>query len=193
MVFYSTKSNKKVFHLPHCKIQCRIQKEYKMKFDSEQEARAAGFRMCKCCSVVGMRLRREQVAVNEFCQKHCIELSLKDGYIQVSNGLGNWRIIVRGKRNQLFLYHKNTYEKHEDIPSIIPGYHSQAIRSKTIIGYLDYIVQHDKFREREKEKKEKEKKKMQKLRRDAYSYQRENGRSHYNASQLCCLLKDFSR
>ena len=29
MVFYSTKSNEKVFHLPHCKIARRIRKEYK--------------------------------------------------------------------------------------------------------------------------------------------------------------------
>ena len=69
MVFYSTKSNEKVFHLPHCKIARRIRKEYKKQFATPEEARMAGYRMCNCCSLVGMRLRKEQKAVNQFCQK----------------------------------------------------------------------------------------------------------------------------
>ena len=120
MVFYSTKSNEKVFHLPHCNIARRIRKEYKKQFDSPEEARMAGYRMCNCCPLVGMRLRKEQKAVNQFCQENGVSCWLEDGQLHVHTPRSKWRIIVKGKANKLFLYHKNTYHKYEEIPSIVP-------------------------------------------------------------------------
>lgn len=149
MVIYSTKSSEKVFHLPHCKILHRIRKEYKKQFASQEEARAAGYRMCSCCSPVGARLRKERKAVYQFCQEYGASCWLRDNQLYVQTPRSRWRIIASGQENKLFLYHKNTYQKYEETPSIIPGYHSQRARSKTIVGYLDYIYQHDIFRRQE--------------------------------------------
>lgn len=191
MVFYSTKSNEKVFHLPHCKIARRIRKEYKKQFATPEEARSAGYRMCNCCSPVGMRLRKEQEAVNQFCQENGVSCWLEDGQLHVITPRSEWRIIINGKAKKLFLYHKNTYEKFEKIPSIVPGYHSQAARSETIVGYLEYIIQHDIYR-RQQEKKAKQKAdSMRNLRKNTHSYQRGSENRRYNANQLYSIMDDI--
>lgn len=188
MVFYSTKSTEKVFHLPHCKTTHRIRKEYKQQFATPEEARVAGYRMCNCCSPVGMRLRKELVAVNQFCQENGVSCWLFDGQLRVLAPKSEWRIIVNGKANKLFLYHKNTYEKYEKIPSIVPGFHSQAIRSTTIVGYLDYIVQHDAFRSQQKKKAKEKADSMRNLRRNTRRYQRGTDNRRFNANQLYSIM-----
>ena len=188
MVFYSIKSNEKVFHLSHCKIAHRIRKDYKRQFTTPEEARMAGYRMCNCCSIVGKRLRKEQAAVNRFCQENGVSCWLDDGQLRIITPKSKWRIIVNGKANKLFLYHKNSYKKPESIPSIIPGYHSQAIRCKTIVEYLDYIVQHDIFREKERKKASRKAESMRNLRRNARPYQRGTENRRFSRNQLHSIL-----
>lgn len=56
-------------------------------------------------------------------------------------------MLVHGNDRKLWLYHKNTYNKDDPIhPTIVPGYHSQAHRAKTILEYLEYTVRHDAYR-----------------------------------------------
>lgn len=191
MVFYSTKSNEKVFHLPHCKIARRIRKEYKKQFATPEEARLAGYRLCNCCSLVGMRLRKEQRAVNQFCLENGVSCWLEDGQLHVHTPRSKWRIIVNGKANKIFLYHKNTYQKYEEIPSIVPGYHSQATLNKTIVGYLEYIVQHDIYRRRQEKKAKQKADSMRNLRRNTRPYQRGTDNRRYNANQLYSIMDNI--
>ncbi len=191
MVFYSTKSNEKVFHLPHCKIARRIHKEYKKQFATPEEARVAGYRMCNCCSPMGMKLRKEQEAVNQFCQENGVSCWLEDGQLHVITPKSEWRIIVNGKAKKLFLYHKNTYEKFEKIPSIVPGYHSQAARSETIIGYLEYIIQHDIYRRRQEKKAKQKADSMRNLRKNTRSYQCGTDNRRYSANQLYSIMDNI--
>ena len=192
MVFYSIKSNEKVFHLSHCSVIRRIRKEYKKTFDNPEEARISGYRQCNCCSLVGMRLRKEQKAVDQFCQENGVSCHLEDGQLHVRAHKSNWRIITNGRRNKLFLYHKNTLRKDEDIPSIVPGYHSQAFRSNTIVGYLCYIVQHDEYCKRERQKAMRQAAARQELRRNTRPYQRGTTKRSYNAGQLYSILDDLN-
>lgn len=191
MVFYSTKSNEKVFHLPHCKIARRIHKEYKKQFATPEEARVVGYRMCNCCSPMGMKLRKEQEAVNQFCQENGVSCWLVDGQLHVITPRSEWRIIVNGKAKKLFLYHKNTYEKFEKIPSIVPGYHSQAARSETIVGYLEYIIQHDIYRRRQEKKAKQKADSMRNLRKNTRSYQRGTDNRRYSANQLYSIMDNI--
>lgn len=188
MVFYSTKSSEKVFHYSHCVNARRIRKENKRSFVSSDEARQAGYRMCDCCSVVGVRLRKEQKAVDEFCHEYNITYHLEDGQLHIHTQNGEWRIIVNGRANLLFLYHKNTQSKEEKIPSIVPGFHSQAIRCATIREYLEYIVQHDAFWRKEKKKAARKAKSMRELRRNTRHFQRGTDTRRFNANQLYSLL-----
>ena len=188
MVIYSTKSSSKVFHLQHCHIARRIRKEYKVKLDSPAEARALGYRLCNCCSLVGMRYRKERKAIDRFCDANKLACWLDDGILYVRTNNGQWCIIVNGKANKLFLYHKNTYYKQETIPSIVPGYHSQAIRCKSIVGYLDYIVQHDAFRAAEEERARRKATSKRDLRKNTRPYQRGTTNRSFNAGQLYSIL-----
>lgn len=190
MVFYSTKSTEKVFHLSHCKIRKRMNKEYEQHFASPEEARANGYRICNCCCSMGTRLRREQTAVNEFCQWNGVSCRLEDDQLHVSTPHSEWRIIINGKAKKLFLYHKNSYKKPEAIPSIVADFHSQAIRKESIIGYLQYIVEHDTFRLKEQRVFKKKKHAMRNLSRNTRKYQRGKTTAHFNANQLYSIMDD---
>lgn len=51
----------------------------------------------------------------------------------------------RGKHHYIHLYHSNYINSNES-KEIIPGYHKQRIKSEDLQGYMEYIVDHDKFR-----------------------------------------------
>ena len=192
MVIYSTKSSEKVFHLPHCSIIRRIRKENRKQFRTPEEARMFGYRQCNCCSPVGMKLRKEQQAVNLFCQQNGVSCRLEDGQLHVRTPKGKWRIIIYGKAKKLFLYHKNALHKDSNIPSIIPGYHSQATCSNTILGYLRYIVRHDDFRERERKKAKRQTAKPRESHKRPRPYQRSTMNRNYSTGQLYSILDQLN-
>jgi hypothetical protein len=134
-------------------------------------------------------LKKEQEAVNQFCQQNGVSCWHEDGQIHVQTPQSKWKIITSGKGNKLFLYHKNAFHKEESIPSIIPGYHSQAARSKTIVGYLEYIVQHDTYWKRQKKKAKQKADSMKNLRRNTRRYQRGTDNRRYNANQLYSIME----
>lgn len=187
MVIYSAKSNEKIFHLPHCNIIRRIQKPYREQFDTQEEARLAGYRMCNCCSPIGGRLRKERQAINHFCQKSGASCRLEDNQLHIVTLRSEWKVVI-GHAKKLLLYHKNTHENAEKTPSIISGYHLQAVRRQTISGYLDYIVQHDTFWEQQVKKARQKAESMNRLRKNTRSYQRGQDHRHFNANQLYSIL-----
>ena len=69
----------------------------------------------------------------------------ENGVIDVITPRSEWKIIVNGQLHKIFLYHKNSRPCYHDT-SMIPSYHSQATRSNTILGYLQYIMGHDEYR-----------------------------------------------
>lgn len=147
-VLYSVNSHRKIVHMTNCRIIQRIPKQNRKTFDSFEEAYEQGYRHCNCCSVIAQKYRKEKKAVDSFCRQHQLHFELINGVIHVISRHDCWRIIVNGKKNILFLYHKNTHwNKNKKIPSIIPGYHSQAYRTDSILGYLEYIVKHDNYRD----------------------------------------------
>lgn len=195
MVLYSAKSREKVFHLPHCKIARRIRKAYKKQFASQEEARATGYRMCSCCSPVGMRFNKERRAVKRFCQEHKISCWLEDGQLHIHTARSMWRIIVHGKNNKLALFHQNTLHEYDKTPSEIPGYHFQSVHCKTIVAYLEDIVHHDIFRRRQDKKDRRQSKQKMERKRSVLPnkqpYQRRKDNRHYNKNQLCSIIEDL--
>ena len=147
-LFYSTNSHRKIVHLCHCKVLQRIPKENRRSFDSLEEAEDHGYRLCSCCPPIAQKYRKERIPVKDFCTDHEFTISLLNGAIHVISRHDSWQIITNGKKNTPFLYHRNKEERsNEKYPSVIPGYHSQAYRSTTILGYLQYIDSHDRYRD----------------------------------------------
>lgn len=147
MVIYSVKSHRKIVHLTNCKVIRRIPIENRRTFDTVEEAFEHGYHLCNCCPAIAHRYRREKKAVDSFCKDNQLQLKLEDGAINIASPQDCWKIIVNGKNKNLFLYHKNSFEKkYEVVPSIVPGYHSQACHYRSILQYLKYIIRHDEFR-----------------------------------------------
>lgn len=218
MVIYSAnrKANDGVFHQTDCYIIARIKRENRCQYNTHKEARDAGLRMCNVCSPLARRLRTELPEITHFVETHGIAFRLIDNTLQIISRHGEWKIIVVGRRNTLFLYHKNQRaSKFSDFTNI-PGYHSQAVRSKTILGYLEYIASHDIYweterlrqrevdrllreQERDKQKLAKqayreqyaskpENKKRAELRQNTRTFQRGTKNQHYSANQLYSVL-----
>lgn len=148
MVFYSRASRSKIVHLSNCRFVKKIRKSNRAYFETLEDAREAGFRLCNCCAPIAKHFRKESKSIEEFCRKEGLSVYLHDGVLIIrAPHHSKWKLITAGKNNKLFLYHKNTLPEREGMPdSEIPGYHSQAVHKKTIIAYLQYIISHDAWR-----------------------------------------------
>lgn len=146
-VLYSARSSRKIVHLPHCKIIQRIPKEHRKTFESVEEARAHGYRLCNCCPSIARKYRKERAALKRYAGETGLHVKLMDDAVHVISTHDCWQIVAMGRENQLFLYHKNTEyrTKKSAHPSKIPGFHSQKHRADTILDYLKYIHAHDAY------------------------------------------------
>ena len=115
MVFYSVNSRKNVFHLPHCSHVKKIKPEHRRTFESPEEARKEHYILCRCCSPVGQRFRKERTRVEQFCQEHGVIVYLHDGQLVVTTPRSKWKIVAGGKANKLMLYLTLTIHSHSKI------------------------------------------------------------------------------
>lgn len=149
--YYRVNDPEKLFHAVGCPC-CRGRKTEKERelwkpLNEIEEAKALGLQRCDECSGMGKRFENDREKILEYCAKHGLTCELEDDQLNVASSCGRWKLLVHGGDRKLWLYHKNTYHKDDPIhPTIVPGYHSQAIRAKTILEYLEYIVQHDAYR-----------------------------------------------
>lgn len=149
--YYRIDEPEKRFHAAGCPC-CQERKteegrEVWKPLQSVEEAKALGLQRCGQCSGIGKRFENDREQILDYCAKHGLTCELEDDQLKVASGCGNWKLLVHGNDRKLWLYHKNTYNKDDPLhPTIVPGYHSQAYRAKTILEYLEYIVQHDAYR-----------------------------------------------
>ncbi len=146
MVFYSIRSRSKVVYKCNCHYYKNMDPDLIGSFITLDDARAAGYHICKHCAPMGRYYTKEYYKLKEFAKKNTVAIDYADGEIVVQTPYSNWKIIVNGKKHDIFLYHKNTLHGKYGRPSIVPGYHSQAVRRGTLMEYLDYIVLHDEYR-----------------------------------------------
>lgn len=184
MVFYSINSKERVFHLTDCVVNRRIKRENRRQYDTPEQAREAGLRMCNRCAPMGRKLQKELAEIQNFAKDHKMTYQLCDNALYITSQFGEWVIIMVGKRKTIFLYHKNLRPVKSSRASVVPGYHSQAVRADSILGYMQYIAAHDAYREAQIQ----EKRKRRELRWNAYPYQRGSGNKHFGANQLYSLL-----
>lgn len=145
-MFYSTKSRRKIIHNNHCSYFKRMDHKHIGYFDSIEEARNAGYHICKHCTPMWSYYSKEYYKIKEYVANNAMEIDFRDGEIIVQTPYSNWKIIVNGQKDYIFLYHKNTYNKCPDKRSLVSGYHSQSVRRSTLMEYLKYIVEHDTYR-----------------------------------------------
>lgn len=144
MLFYSTKSHNKIVHASHCPYLRRVNREDKGKFEDLDEAIGNGYRMCKCCSSISRHYRKEYNKIKKYACENGLVFYLENSTIIIQTRYSNWKIITKGAKKHMFLYHKNVY-KNNSIKQAVQGYHSQSVRRNTILEYMEYIVDHDKY------------------------------------------------
>ena len=146
MCYISGKSSNKIVHTTGCRYVKMIPAKNRRYFDSPEAASAAGYTRCRYCSRIMKHLRKESKELKRFCGANGLYygFNASDGSLDVLSPSGKWKVIVNGGKHLIWLYHINTHEDNRE--SLVRGYHSQKIRSETLLGYMDYIVKHDRFR-----------------------------------------------
>ena len=150
MYIYSTSHGEKIFHAASCTYSGRIKMKNRNYFDTKQEAREHGYRMCNCCAPIVRYMKRERNEIECFARKHNMKLHVYDGELHVEFGVVPWKIVVEDETREIILYHGNR-ERYNTLEwkhgMLQHHYHRQNDVSKgTILEYLDYIYKHDCWR-----------------------------------------------
>ena len=146
MFYYSKNSRRKVVHTSRCFWMDRISPERLGAFSTLDEARRQGYRLCRCCDLVGRMYRAESPRLDAYCQEMGMSIRCCPGCVQVVAPHSLWKIILSEDGGAVQLYHGNTYNKGETGPC--PGYHQQKVKRGSLAGYLEYIGQHEDYRRR---------------------------------------------
>lgn len=111
-----------------------------------------GYKPCEKCSDLLRLFKQEEKDIKEFCFEHAINYKLRDESLLIDTYFSSWKIIFAYRSGQgLVLYHENNqaYYLCQTVKGdVIKQYHYQFdAHSDTILGYLKYIVEHDKWRQ----------------------------------------------
>ena len=144
MFYYSNESRAKVVHYEGCHHLKKIKKENLMSFDSIRDVRKGEYRICSCCSPITEHLRNERKELENFCQENGLAYFVNKGNLYIRTNHSKWKVLVSNSKEVLELHHKNSFEKEHD--NSVPGYHRQNYISDSIIGYMEYITNHEYYR-----------------------------------------------
>lgn len=143
----SSNSENNLFHWHKCRYVKMITPKNKIEIKTAEEARDQGYKYCKCCSTMMRKLQEEKVEAEQYGKRHGIQLFFDrdDGAIDVVSKSGRWKLVYNSKKDHVYLYHKNNSKTpHKD--DFINGYHYQSAYSNSLLGYLEYIYEHDSYR-----------------------------------------------
>ncbi len=146
MFYYSKKSRRKVVHYGECACIQNVDVDDIGSFETLEEAYANKYRLCRHCSPIAKRYRKEIKSLMDYCQSHAASVFFCDKHVGIKTPISRWKIIPVDEGGKISLYHKNTFSTDRTGP--VPGYHYQWVERDTIAEYLEYITEHDFYRNR---------------------------------------------
>ncbi len=146
MYYYCKNNKKKILHNGFCFCILNSDIDSIGSFETLEEAYAEGYRLCKHCSPLASEYRKELKGILAYSQENGIAVESNNRFIKVTSPSSMWKIAVSTDEENIRLYHKNTFETSKDALSPIAGYHLQRVYKSSILGYLEYIVAHDRYR-----------------------------------------------
>ena len=147
MFYFNKQSSQKILHTDRCTYIVGKNRDAVGFFTSLSEAYKNEYRLCRCCSPVAAAYRKEEAAILEFCAQNGLSVRLDKKCIVAISSYSKWKITVDDSAEKLLLYHRNTFTTKLDNKSEIAGYHRQYdIQLSSVIDYLSYILEHDRFR-----------------------------------------------
>lgn len=147
MCYICGKSRNKIVHSSECRYVKMIPEKNRKYYKNVKDAYKDGYVNCKYCAHIKEYLAREEKNLKNICNINGVlyYFNVADGSLDVISKSGKWKIIVNGQRNFIWLYHKSKFGERKG--DLVPGYHSQKVRCSTLEGYMNYIVEHDRYRE----------------------------------------------
>lgn len=146
MYYYTQKSRNKIVHTKECfHIRNTDLKDVGW-FEKFFDIYGGGYKICKHCSPLMKNYRKEEKDVVDFCMHNGLSIKISNSSMSVITPRSKWKIAM-GDDTDLTLFHKNSFETERDHLSDIKGYHRQYDTSAdSILAYLGYIVNHDRYR-----------------------------------------------
>lgn len=146
MFYYSINSKEKIVHYDGCHHLKKIKEKNLKAFDNAKDFRNCEYKICSCCSPITKLLKHEETKLSAFCQEYGISYFLHKGQLYIRTPRSKWKVLVTGNKETLELHHKNIFKKEHD--NSVPGYHRQNYTSTSIMGFMNYIAEHEQYRKR---------------------------------------------
>ena len=148
MCYVCGKSSNKIIHNMNCRYVKMMPDRNKNYYSSLKDAEEAGYVQCKYCAYIQKYIRNEKKELDGYCKPNGLYYMFNsaDGSLDVISRTGRWKVIVNGQRHFIWLYHKNIRNSSNDTKTFVQGYHSQKVRKSSLMGYMQYIVEHDNYR-----------------------------------------------
>lgn len=159
MFFGSTKCRRRLYHTDNCRHTQSILAKNRILFHTAGEAAEAGYIPCLRCGWLGNALRKERGAVDAFCRRNNFSRFVHNGelFVIAAKDIA-WRICPPKQTGSYpILMHESIFDVpyiREQKPYPERQYHRQKAYCSTLLGYLEYILDHDRFAaEREQKRK----------------------------------------
>ena len=144
MFYYSVNSKERVVHYEGCRHLKNIKKENLKSFNSIKDVRNSEYRICSCCSPITVHLKKEQEKLEKYCLENGLLYVLHKENLYIRTHRSEWKVLASDDKNVLELHHKNSFKKEHD--NSVYGFHKQNFTSDSVLGYLEYISNHDYYR-----------------------------------------------
>lgn len=150
-----------------------------------------GYLPCEECSPMLAQYEAEKKESKEYAMEHGLQIEFRDESVYIDSFISSWKIIYTQRFPQkMKLLHENTqsyYKCRVVNGNIIKQYHDQEVHYSSILMYLEYIVEHDAYKNSENNAYRKKKKKT---RTDRYLYNRSKRRNVSKGVRRVCNLID---
>ena len=153
MYVRSKNAQAQIFHNNKCPYAKRIKRKNRIFASKQNELLEAGYKRCKCCGAVIKAYQNEQSKIEDFCHARYMRVEFVCGEMYVITSISTWKIIMYSKRLYV-LFHQNGYNRPRKSGDRMPisqmCFHEQKTEASTLIELIQYIGNHDMWRENEK-------------------------------------------
>ncbi len=146
MYIYCKNGKNRIVHTSNCFHISKCNKGDTSYFGTLDAAYNNGYRLCKHCDILSAQYQREMDEIKRYCREKPIVVQKKSLFILVMSPLSMWMIVLSPDNEHTCLYHKNFFDTEGTNLSSITGYHLQNVSKNSIVEYLEYILEHDKYR-----------------------------------------------
>lgn len=147
IVSYGAESH--IYHKPGCRYAKRILPKNYMEM-SKEDARANGYRSCRCCNSMNYHYSTEFGCIDFFERKKDMQFRYINGILYVKTAVSCWKLVYCRKNEKMAIYHRNRNFQPVNFNRIQDEqYHRQGDIQyvSNINRCLNYIYDHDRYKE----------------------------------------------